>query len=376
MAVGSGAGRRWGGRAGAGPPRPEGGLEADPTAGGADHRAGRGGGDAARDRRGDRVSTFSVRNALGRVASGGRPAAGAAGDSAGAGGRGSGAAGPGAPGRRSGRWRGGGCWARALAGVPPGARYPLAGLLLALPALEATGPAAAREVYGRLKDGFYGLTATLLTVVFLALAGEPRAEGATRVPPAALGRVLGLDRAPEVKTIRRKLGELAAAEVPVNIGIMAMGMAGWFIAQPDQMLGTLYMRDTTLRFVVNPRLTTFAGPLAILVDGTSASTSEIMAEGLKDLGRARIFGSQTAGAALPSVFEKLPDGDGFQYAIANYISEGGKPLEGLGVTPDVETPLSRGGAAGGPRSGAGRGGGLDRKPGEMIRRESADLRAG
>jgi len=94
----------------------------------------------------------------------------------------------------------------------PGARYPLAGLLLALPALEATGLiGAAREVYGRLKNGYYGLAATLLTLVFLALAGEPRAEGATRIPPAALGRVLGLDRAPEVKTIRRKLGELAAA---------------------------------------------------------------------------------------------------------------------------------------------------------------------
>jgi carboxyl-terminal processing protease len=128
---------------------------------------------------------------------------------------------------------------------------------------------------------------------------------------------------------------------PGGIGIMAMGMAGWFIAQPDQTLGTLYMRDTTLKFVVNPRLGTFAGPLAILVDGTSASTSEIMAEGLKDLGRARIFGTRTAAAALPSVFEKLPNGDGFQYAIANYISEGGKPLEGLGVTPDVETPITR-----------------------------------
>jgi carboxyl-terminal processing protease len=128
---------------------------------------------------------------------------------------------------------------------------------------------------------------------------------------------------------------------PGGIGIMAMGMAGWFIAQPNQMLGTLYMRDTTLKFVVNPRLTTFAGPLAILVDGASASTSEIMAEGLKDLGRARIFGTRTAAAALPSVFERLPNGDGFQYAIANYISEGGKPLEGLGVTPDVETPLTR-----------------------------------
>ena len=37
-----------------------------------------------------------------------------------------------------------------------------------------------------------------------------RAEGATRVSSAALGRVLGLDRAPKVKTIRRKLGEFAA----------------------------------------------------------------------------------------------------------------------------------------------------------------------
>ena len=128
---------------------------------------------------------------------------------------------------------------------------------------------------------------------------------------------------------------------PGGIGAMAMGMAGWFIDRADQQLGTLYMRDTTLKFVVNPRAVTFAGPLAILVDGCSASTSEILAGGMKDLGRARIFGTHTAAAALPSVLEMLPNGDGFQYAIANYISEGGKPLEGLGVTPDVETPLSR-----------------------------------
>jgi carboxyl-terminal processing protease len=66
-----------------------------------------------------------------------------------------------------------------------------------------------------------------------------------------------------------------------------------------------------------------------------------MAEGLKDLGRARIFGTRTAAAALPSLFEKLPNGDGFQYAIANYVSEGGQPLEGLGVTPDVEASVTR-----------------------------------
>jgi carboxyl-terminal processing protease len=128
---------------------------------------------------------------------------------------------------------------------------------------------------------------------------------------------------------------------PGGIGLMAMGMAGWFIDKPDQLLGTLYMRETTLKFIVNPRVNTFARPVAILVDGTSASTSEIMAEGMKDLGRARIFGTRTAAAALPSVFELLPNGDGFQYAIANYISEGGKPLEGLGVTPDVVAPVTR-----------------------------------
>ncbi len=94
----------------------------------------------------------------------------------------------------------------------PGARYPLAGLLLALPALAGTGLIqTARGVYGQLKNGFYGLELMLVTCVFLALLREPRAEGATRVPPAALGRVLGLDRAPEVKTIRRKLAGLAAA---------------------------------------------------------------------------------------------------------------------------------------------------------------------
>ena len=94
----------------------------------------------------------------------------------------------------------------------PAAKVPLAGLLLAVPALAATGLLeTARSVYGRLKNGFYGLETVLVLLVFLALLRKPRAEGASRVPPAALGRVLGLDRAPEVKTIRRKLGELAAA---------------------------------------------------------------------------------------------------------------------------------------------------------------------
>jgi carboxyl-terminal processing protease len=128
---------------------------------------------------------------------------------------------------------------------------------------------------------------------------------------------------------------------PGGIGGLAMGVAGWFIEKPDQQLGTMFLRDNKMNFVVFPRPEAFRGPLAILVDGCSGSTSEIFAGGMKDLRRGRIFGTRTAGAALPSVFEKLPNNDGFQYAIANYMSQGGKPLEGIGVIPDEEVRLTR-----------------------------------
>jgi Transposase protein len=105
-------------------------------------------------------------------------------------------------------------WGQLKAAEPvfaPAARVPLAGLLLAIPALEATGLlSCAATVFGCLPNGFYSLDTMLLEGVMRALAGEPRAEGATRIDPAALGRVLGLDRGPEVKTIRRKITALAA----------------------------------------------------------------------------------------------------------------------------------------------------------------------
>ena len=128
---------------------------------------------------------------------------------------------------------------------------------------------------------------------------------------------------------------------PGGIGAMAMGMAGFLIGRQDQKLGTMYMRSLPIRFVIFPRPEVYDGPVAILVDGFTASTAEIFAGGLQDLRRARVFGERTAGAALPSVIERLPNGDGFQYAVANYVSESGRQLEGHGVIPDVEVPLDR-----------------------------------
>lgn len=104
--------------------------------------------------------------------------------------------------------------AGAISEAPPqiceGASLPLAGALIILPALAATGLLdAAGTVYTTGRAAFYGLRSLVLAVVFAAMLGEPRAEGLTRLAPTDVGRLLGLDRAPEVNTMRRRIEELA-----------------------------------------------------------------------------------------------------------------------------------------------------------------------
>jgi hypothetical protein len=85
------------------------------------------------------------------------------------------------------------------------------GVLLALPAVLTLGLLdAGQQVYGALKNGFYGLQATLLCLVLMTLLRVRTPEQLQGHPPGELGILLGLDRAPEVKTLRRKLAELAA----------------------------------------------------------------------------------------------------------------------------------------------------------------------
>ncbi len=141
---------------------------------------------------------------------------------------------------------------RAAPVFAPAGKVPLVGLFLALPALERTGLlGCAKTVFGGLPDGFYGLETILMDAVLRALLGESRAEGATRINPIDLGRVLGLDRAPEVKTIRRKTDHLAdtgkatefltaLAKNHLNLGTNSAG-AGNEGADGNQLLAVLYV---------------------------------------------------------------------------------------------------------------------------------------
>jgi len=85
-----------------------------------------------------------------------------------------------------------------------------AGILLALPLLAQLGLLeAAKKIYGSLRNGFYGLQATLLTLAFMALLRIKTPEQLKERSPGELGIILGLDRVPEVKTLRRKLKEVS-----------------------------------------------------------------------------------------------------------------------------------------------------------------------
>jgi transposase len=84
-----------------------------------------------------------------------------------------------------------------------------AGVLLVLPALVDVGLLeAGRKAYGALHKGFYGLQSVLLTLSFMAFLRIKKPEQLKMCNPGELGIVLGLDRAPEVKTLRKKIKEI------------------------------------------------------------------------------------------------------------------------------------------------------------------------
>ena len=81
-------------------------------------------------------------------------------------------------------------------------------------------------------------------------------------------------------------------------------------------------------------------PLAVLVDGNSASASEILAGALKDNHRAQVVGSQTFGKALVQSVHSLSDGSGMAVTVAHYYTPNGTDIGHKGVTPDVKVDLN------------------------------------
>jgi carboxyl-terminal processing protease len=80
----------------------------------------------------------------------------------------------------------------------------------------------------------------------------------------------------------------------------------------------------------------YAGRVAILIDGVTASAAEIFSAVLQDHGRAVLVGRKSAGAVLASWFYVLPDGGELQLSKDDYFAPKGRRLEGHGLEPDVK----------------------------------------
>ena len=82
-------------------------------------------------------------------------------------------------------------------------------------------------------------------------------------------------------------------------------------------------------------------PLVVLVDGYSASASEILAGALKENQRAKVVGSQTYGKGTVQSVHPLSDGSGLAVTIARYYPPSGLDINKKGIAPDIKVDLSR-----------------------------------
>lgn len=120
----------------------------------------------------------------------------------------------------------------------PCADVPRAGVLLAVPALLACGLLTHTEKRFVLPPGYYSVAQVFLLVAFLALARIKSLEGLRYCAPGEWGKVLGLDRVPEVRTLREKLAHLGQ---PAAVAAWAGALCQDWMAEDPEAAGTLYV---------------------------------------------------------------------------------------------------------------------------------------
>lgn len=160
---------------------------------------------------------------------------------------------------------------------------------------------------------------------------------------------------PVPEQVAQALGDLSSKDIEgliLDLRNNSGGLVNAGLAVADQLLKSAPIVETRGRdglespVMANPG-SLYGGPMLTLVNGGTASASEILAGALQDDGRSQLLGAQTFGKGLIQSLIPLGDGSGLAVTVARYVTPSGRDIQNQGISPDVvlsgEEPLNPGG---------------------------------
>ncbi len=174
-----------------------------------------------------------------------------------------------------------------------------------------------------------------------SVEGEMREDGLAYVSVSVFGDTTSAE-------LDQVLEELLKSK-PSGLILDLRGNGGGYLVAAQELVGH-FVREGVATYkadrdgertplpILNGRVNEFDLPMVVLVDGGSASASEITAGALQDYKRAILIGEQTFGKGSIQDITDLPDGSSARITIAHWLTPDGREIHGKGLTPDILVP--------------------------------------
>ncbi|WP_269622401.1 carboxyl-terminal processing protease CtpZ [Prochlorococcus marinus] len=156
----------------------------------------------------------------------------------------------------------------------------------------------------------------------------------------------------QVKEALQELSEKEVEGIVLDLRNNSGGLVSSGLAVANAFLSEQPIVETKNRNQINDPIpsnkeTLYDGPLVTLVNGGTASASEILAGALQDNKRSLLLGHKTFGKGLIQTLTNLSDGSGLAVTVASYLTPSGRDIQNLGIEPDryleIPEPLNPGG---------------------------------
>jgi len=152
-------------------------------------------------------------------------------------------------------------------------------------------------------------------------------EAVPQLVREALQELKGGDGGPPVEGLILDLRNNSGGLVSAGVAVADALLDGGAIVETEDRGGIASLQQA------NPGLL-FSGPMLTLVNGGTASASEILAGALQDDGRSPLAGTRTFGKGLIQTLLSLGDGSGLAVTVARYLTPAGHDIQNLGIAPD------------------------------------------